>query len=71
LGFRPAFPNSLAAAHSIWLPCFLDEGFSSLDAETQNVAIEALQARQQGDRMLGVISHVTDLAERLPSEFRS
>lgn len=49
---------------------FLDEGFSSLDAETLNVAIEALQALQQGDRMLGVISHVTDLAERLPSRIQ-
>jgi len=46
---------------------FLDEGFSTLDAETLNVAIDALQALQQGDRMLGVISHVSDLAERLPS----
>jgi exonuclease SbcC len=49
---------------------FLDEGFSTLDAETLTVAIEALQALQQGDRMLGVISHVTDLAERLPSRIQ-
>jgi exonuclease SbcC len=49
---------------------FLDEGFSTLDAETLNVAIEALQTLQQGDRMLGVISHVTDLAERLPSRIQ-
>jgi DNA repair protein SbcC/Rad50 len=46
---------------------FLDEGFSTLDAETLNVAIDALQALQEGDRMIGVISHVADLAERLPS----
>jgi exonuclease SbcC len=49
---------------------FLDEGFSTLDAETLNVAIEALQALQQGDRMIAVISHVTDLAERLPSRIQ-
>jgi DNA repair protein SbcC/Rad50 len=49
---------------------FLDEGFSTLDAETLNVAIEALQALQQGDRMIGVISHVTDLAERLPGRIQ-
>jgi exonuclease SbcC len=49
---------------------FLDEGFSTLDAETPNVAIEAVQALQQGDRMIGVISHVTDLAERLPGRIQ-
>jgi exonuclease SbcC len=46
---------------------FLDEGFSTLDAETLNTAVEAIQALQEGDRMIAVISHVTDLAERLPS----
>ena len=49
---------------------FLDEGFSTLDAETLNVAIEALQTLQQGDRMIAVISHVPDLAERLPSRIQ-
>jgi DNA repair protein SbcC/Rad50 len=48
----------------------LDEGFSTLDAESLNVAIEALQALQQGDRMIAVISHVPDLGERLPSRIR-
>lgn len=45
---------------------FLDEGFSTLDSETLNVAIEAIQSLQEGDRMVAVISHVADLAERLP-----
>ena len=49
---------------------FLDEGFSTLDAETLGVAVEAIQALQEGDRMIGVISHVTDLAERLPSRIQ-
>jgi len=49
---------------------FLDEGFSTLDAETLNVAIEAVQTLQQGDRMIGVISHVTDLADRLPGRIQ-
>ena len=49
---------------------FLDEGFSTLDAETLNIAVEAIQALQQGDRMIAVISHVTDLAERLPSRIQ-
>jgi exonuclease SbcC len=49
---------------------FLDEGFSTLDADTLNVAVEALQALQAGDRMVAVISHVSDLAERLPSRIQ-
>jgi exonuclease SbcC len=49
---------------------FLDEGFSTLDAETLNVAVEAIQSLQEGDRMIAVISHVTDLAERLPSRIQ-
>jgi exonuclease SbcC len=49
---------------------FLDEGFSTLDSETLNVAVEAIQALQQGDRMIVVISHVVDLAERLPSRIQ-
>jgi exonuclease SbcC len=62
----------IASASSRILPfkldeLFLDEGFSTLDAETLNVAVEAIQALQDGDRMIAVISHVTDLAERLPS----
>jgi len=34
------------------------------------VAVEAIQALQQGDRMIAVISHVVDLAERLPSRIQ-
>ena len=49
---------------------FLDEGFSTLDAETLNVAVEAIQVSQEGDRMIAVISHVADLAERLPSRIQ-
>jgi len=49
---------------------FLDEGFSTLDAETLNVAVEAIQSLQEGDRMIAVISHVADLAERLPSRIQ-
>jgi exonuclease SbcC len=45
---------------------FLDEGFGSLDADALDVAIEALELLAGGDRMIGVISHVPLIAERLP-----
>ncbi|GGL06340.1 AAA family ATPase [Mangrovihabitans endophyticus] len=48
----------------------LDEGFGTLDAATLDVVaatLENLAAR--GDRMVGVVTHVTALAERVPVRF--
>ena len=48
----------------------LDEGFGSLDASTLDTVagtLENLAAR--GDRMVGVVTHVTALAERIPVRF--
>ena len=39
----------------------------TLVSKTLNVAVEAIQDLQEGDRMIALISYVTDLAERLPS----
>lgn len=44
---------------------FLDEGFGSLDAESLDVAIQGLELLASGSRMIGVISHVPEVAERL------
>ena len=46
---------------------FLDEGFGSLDAESLDLAVQGLEALVDGNRMVGVISHVEELSERLPS----
>lgn len=47
---------------------FLDEGFSNLDIETRNVVADALERlHQDGTRMVGVITHDRELAERMPS----
>lgn len=47
---------------------FLDEGFSSLDAETRNVVADALERLHlDGTRLVGVITHDRELAERMPS----
>ncbi len=45
---------------------FLDEGFGSLDAAALDIAIEGLERLAGGRRMIGVISHVPEIAERLP-----
>jgi exonuclease SbcC len=46
---------------------FIDEGFGALDPESLDIAVDALEAIGQGERMVGVISHVPALAERIPS----
>lgn len=49
---------------------FIDEGISSLDPETLDTAITALGALADGKRMIGVISHIAELGERLPAQIR-
>ncbi|MDK2784563.1 MAG: repair protein SbcC/Rad50 [Bacillota bacterium] len=45
---------------------FLDEGFGTLDAEKLEVVLQALEKLRRGERLVGVISHVPELQERLP-----
>jgi exonuclease SbcC len=45
---------------------FLDEGFGNLDAETLEVVVAAIEQLGGEDRLVGVITHVTEVAERLP-----
>ena len=44
---------------------FVDEGFGSLDAESLDLALRALEALEEGGRLVGVISHVGELKERI------
>jgi exonuclease SbcC len=45
---------------------FLDEGFGSLDSDTLDTVVGALDALHGGERMVGIVTHVRELAERLP-----
>jgi exonuclease SbcC len=49
---------------------FLDEGFGTLDPETLDTVAATLEALAQGQRMVGVVTHVQALAERVPVRFR-
>ena len=44
---------------------FIDEGFGTLDSETLDLAIRALLDLQKGGRLVGIISHVEELKERI------
>lgn len=44
---------------------FIDEGFGSLDSDTLQVAVAALERLQASGRTVGIISHVTELAEQI------
>lgn len=47
---------------------FLDEGFGTLDPETLETVAAAIE-ELSGSRMVGVITHVRELAERIPYRF--
>ena len=44
---------------------FIDEGFGSLDSEALDSAIQVLTDLQSSGRMIGIISHVTELKEQM------
>ena len=44
---------------------FIDEGFGSLDADSLRTAMEALEQLQMQGRIIGVISHVQEMSERI------
>jgi exonuclease SbcC len=49
---------------------FLDEGFGTLDAETLESVTLILESLRQQSRLIGVISHVRGLGERLPAQIK-
>jgi len=49
---------------------FIDEGFSSLDAETLNTAMNALMHLNAQGRKVGVISHVSEMTDAIPVQIR-
>lgn len=49
---------------------FLDEGFGTLDEETLDTALQTLAGLQQEGKMIGIISHVSLLKERLDTQIQ-
>lgn len=58
-----------AQGHGMQLEAmFVDEGFGSLDRESVNDALEVLQGISRSAGIVGIISHVDQLAETIPSK---
>ncbi|MBM3162410.1 MAG: chromosome segregation protein SMC [Chlorobi bacterium] len=49
---------------------FLDEGFGTLDEEALDTALQTLAALRQNGKVIGIISHVPAIRERIPARIR-
>ncbi len=69
LAMALALGNLLAGNNQIG-SLFLDEGFGSLDSEAIETAISTLENLRRSDRLVGIITHVKAVAERIPSQIQ-
>jgi exonuclease SbcC len=60
--------SSLAAKDVRVETLFIDEGFGTLDPETLDIALAALDALQSAGRKIGLISHVSGLADQIGAQ---
>ena len=49
---------------------FVDEGFGSLDADTLDDVMDTLDSLREGGRVVGVVSHVAQMRERIPTQLQ-
>ncbi|WP_139959311.1 AAA family ATPase [Flavicella sediminum] len=49
---------------------FIDEGFGTLDSNTLETVISTLETLQSQGKMIGIISHVENLKERIPTQIK-
>ena len=60
--------SSLSSSNMSIESLFIDEGFGSLDSDTLRIAMEALEHLQSQGRKIGVISHLSNMIERIPTQ---
>lgn len=63
LGMADVIQNTAGKIHLDTM--FIDEGFGSLDDETRDQAIKILNSLAEGKRLVGIISHVSELKDRI------
>ncbi|WP_372699534.1 AAA family ATPase [Arthrobacter sp. JSM 101049] len=49
---------------------FVDEGFGSLDEGALEMVMDALDGLRRGGRVVGLVSHVADMKQRIPAQLR-
>jgi exonuclease SbcC len=49
---------------------FVDEGFGTLDADTLDDVMDVLDSLRDGGRVVGVVSHVAEMRDRIPAQLR-
>jgi len=49
---------------------FVDEGFGTLDADSLDQVMDVLDELRSGGRLVGIVSHVADLRQRIPAQVR-
>ncbi|MCU1591906.1 MAG: hypothetical protein JWP11_3162, partial [Frankiales bacterium] len=49
---------------------FVDEGFGTLDEETLDEVMDVLDGLREGGRIVGLVSHVAELRQRIPAQVR-
>lgn len=71
--FQASLSLALALAESVQSDAkanknffFIDEGFGTQDAESVNIVFDTLMELQKENRIVGIISHVEELKERIP-----
>lgn len=63
LGMADQIQESAQAIHLDIM--FIDEGFGSLDEHSRNQAVKVLKEMAEGKRLIGIISHVTELKQEI------
>ena len=66
LALALALSDTVAGSHALGA-LFLDEGFGTLDSDTLSSVAGVLENLTREGRMVGVITHVKDLTQRLPA----
>ena len=66
LGMADQIQQSSAAINLDMM--FIDEGFGSLDEHSRNQAVRVLQEMAEGSRLIGIISHVSELKQNIGNQ---
>ena len=66
LGMADQIQQTTSAIHLDML--FIDEGFGSLDNHSRTQAVEVLKTLAQGNKLIGIISHVSELKTQLETQ---